>query len=282
MPDSNSQTLVWRGSFKRWLAVLGPTAIIASLSMGPGTIGSNIASGATLGYQITWLIILAIVLKVVMLFMIGKTTCVTQLSVLDQYAKFFHKSVAVIAGGLMLLTIYPVMAFTGVVLGHSLVVLVPALSSFAALTICFFVIGYTYVLRGGFKWVSRLCTAFVTIMTLMFLVNAWVVGADADKLLHGIFVPSLPAGKEGTLLFTGVLGSTISIVTVLFVGYSVKNAGWTLKDVPVMIWDLIVFSGIWFCVFSGHLHIRHDIAWPACRRGSRSRGRAGTGCGAVR
>ncbi len=251
MISANGQeTLVWRGGFRRWLAALGPTAMLATMSMGAGTIGSNIAAGATMGYQIAWLIVLAIAWKVVMLYLIGKTTCITQLSVLEQYAKYFHKSIAFVAGGLMLLTIYPVMAFTGAVLGHALVFLVPALSPFAAIVICFFVIGYVYVLRGGFKWISMLCAAFVAFMTLMFVVNAWIVGMDVDSLWQGLVVPSLPAGKDGTILFVGLLGSTISIVTILFAGYSVKNAGWTLKDIPVMTWDICVFSGVFFCVFS--------------------------------
>lgn len=244
-----SEKIVWRGSFRRWRAVLGPTAILASLSMGPGTIGSTIASGATLGYQITWLLLLAIAWKVVMLYMVGKTTCITGLSVLDQYARYFHRSVAWFAGGLLLLLTLPITMLTAVVLSHALVFLVPVLSTWMALIVCFAAIAYLYVLRSSFSWVKTVCAVFVTFMSLTFVVNAWMVEPDLGALIGGL-VPRLPAGREGTMLFTGVLASTISIVTVVFFGYVVRYAGWTVRDVPVMTWDVGMFSGLLLSVFS--------------------------------
>ena len=249
-----SEKIIWRGSFRRWRTVLGPTAILASLSMGPGTIGSNITSGATLGYQITWLLLLAIAWKVVMLYMIGKTTCITGLSVLEQYARYFHRSVAWFAGGLLLLLTFPIITLTAVVLSHALVFLLPVLSTWTALALCFVAIAYLYVLRGGFSWVKTVCAVFVTFMSLAFVVNVWVIEPDVGGLIGGL-VPRLPAGREGTILFSSVLASTISIVTVIFFGYSVRSAGWTVRDVPVMTWDVAVFSGVLLSVFSVAVYV---------------------------
>ena len=196
MSAVESEKIIWRGSFRRWRMVLGPTAILASLSMGPGTIGSNITSGATLGYQITWLLLLAIAWKVVMLYMIGKTTCITGLSVLEQYARYFHRSVAWFAGGLLLLLTFPIITLTAVVLSHALVFLLPVLSTWTALPLCFVAIAYLYVLRGGFSWVKTVCAVFVTFMSLAFVVNVWVIEPDVGGLIGGL-VPRLPAGREG-------------------------------------------------------------------------------------
>lgn len=255
MTADTSTDIVWGGSFRRWLGSLGPTALLASMAMGPSTIGSVVTSGATLGYQIAWLLILAIAWKVVVLYMIGKTTCITGLSVIDQYARYFHRGVALLVGVLMLVTILPVMAFTGVVLGHAMVFLVPVISEGMALVICFFTIAYLYVLRGGFQWIKTVCTVVVTFMTLAFFANAWVVAPDLSGLLEGVFAPSLPAGREGILLVTGVLGSTISIITVIFLGYAVRAADWGVKDIPVMAWDVVVFSGVLLGIFSLAIYV---------------------------
>jgi manganese transport protein len=250
-----TETIVWKGSFKRWRAVLGPTAILASIAMGPGTIASNMGSGSKLGYGIGWLIALSAVWAVVSLYLVGKTTAVTGLSVIEQYRKFYHKAVAIFIGVLMIVIVIPVEAFTGVVVGHSLNFMMPWLSPLWWTVICFAIVVYLYFLSGGFKWIALLCTILVAFMTLAFLLNAIVVGPDLGKLARGLVVPWLPSGREGTLLFVGILGGSAGILGMLFYGYTVRSAGWTTKDVPVMAWDNIVFVGILFFVFSIGIYI---------------------------
>jgi Mn2+/Fe2+ NRAMP family transporter len=247
--------IVWKGSLKKWLAVLGPTAILASIAMGPGTIASNLGAGSKLGYGIGWLIALSALWAVVSLYLVGKTTAVTRLSVIEQYWTYYHKAVAIFIGVLMIIIIIPVEAFTGVVIGHSLNFMFPWLSPLWWTVICFALVVYIYFLGGGFKWVTLLCTILVVFMTLAFLVNAIVVGPDVGKLLRGLVVPWLPSGREGTMLFVGILGGSAGILGMLFYGYTVRNAGWTTKDVPVMAWDTIVFVGILFFIFSIGIYI---------------------------
>lgn len=253
--SSNGGAIVWKGSFKRWLAALGPTAILASIAMGPGTIASNMGSGSKLGYSIGWLIALSALWAVLSLYLVGKTTAVTSLSVIEQYHKFYHKAVAIFVGVLMIVILIPVEAFTGVVVGHSLNFMFPALSPLWWTVICFIAVVVAYFLSGGFKWVTLLCTLLVAFMTLAFLVNAIVVGPDVGKLMRGLVVPWLPSGRDGTLLFVGILGGSAGILGMLFYGYTVRNAGWRVKDVPVMAWDNAIFVGVLFFIFSIGIYI---------------------------
>jgi manganese transport protein len=254
-PVAGADAIVWRGSFKRWLAALGPTAILASIAMGPGTIASNMGSGSQLGYGIGWLILLSALWAVLSLYLVGKTTAVTGLSVIEQYREFYHKAVAYFVGVLMIVILIPVQAFTGVVVGHSLNFMFPALSPLWWTVICFLAVVVLYFFGGGFKWVTLLCTILVAFMTLTFLLNAIVVGPDLGKLARGLVVPWLPSGREGTLLFVGILGGSAGILGMLFYGYTVRNAGWKVRHVPVMAWDNAIFVGVLFFIFSIGIYI---------------------------
>jgi Mn2+/Fe2+ NRAMP family transporter len=255
MENTTNERIEWKGSFKRWLAVLGPSAILASISMGPGTTGSTMASGSKLGYGIGWLIGLAALWAVVSLYLVGKTTAVTGLSVIEQYQKFYHKAVGIIIGIMMLVIMIPIEAFTGVVIGHSLNFMFPFISSGWWILICFAVVVYVYLLGGGFKYVSLICTILVAFMTLAFLVNAIYIGPQYGELFKGLVIPWLPSGKEGTMLFVGILGGSVGCLGMLFYGYTTKNAGWRIKDIPVMTWDNIIFVGVLFFIFSMGIYV---------------------------
>ena len=162
----------------------------------------------------------------------GKTSAITGLSVIEQYHRFYHKAVSVFIGVILIVIIIPVEAFTGVVIGHSLSFMFPSLSPIWWTAICFAVVVVLYIFTGGFRWVVLLCTVLVAFMTLTFFVNAIVVGPDVGKLARGLVVPWLPAGREGTLLFVGILGGSAGIIGMLFYGYTVRNAGWTKQGRP--------------------------------------------------
>ena len=247
---NSGSEIVWKGSFRVWLATLGPTAVLASIAMGPGTIGSNLAVGSKLGYDLAWLVVLATVMSVANLYAVGKMSAVTGLSLLEQFAAFFHPAVSWVIGGLMLLTLLLIVPFTGVTLGHTLNLLIPSLPPFLGMTICTALIVYVYIFGGGFRFVSLLCTVLVALMCAAFLANALVVGPDLAGLARGVFVPTLPQGYESTLLAVGIIGGSVSIVGSLFQGYSVRNARWSVRQVPAMAWDVFVFTGLLFLVFS--------------------------------
>ena len=86
-------------------------------------------------------------------------------------------------------------------------------------------------------------------MTLAFLVNALYIGPEYGKLAKGLIIPWLPSGKEGTMLFVGILGGSAGCLGMLFYGYSTKNAGWKIKDIPIM------FVGILFFIFSMGIYV---------------------------
>lgn len=92
-------------------------------------------------------------------------------------------------------------------------------------------------------------------MTLAFLVNALYIGPDYGKLLKGMVIPWLPSGEEGTMLFVGVLGGSAGCLAMLFYGYTTKNAGWKIQDIPTMAWDNIFFLGVLFFIFSMAIYV---------------------------
>ncbi len=242
--------IVWKGSFRAWLGTLGPTAVLASMAMGPGTIGSNLSAGSSMGFDLAWLVALSAVMSVLNLYVVGKITAVTGLSLLEQFAQFFHPAVAWAIGTVMLLTLLLIVPFTGVTLGHTLNFLIPVIPPFAGTALCFGVIVYVYLFGGGFRYVTWLCTVLVGVMSAAFLVNAIVVDPDLPALARGIFLPTMPQGYDQTLLALGIVGGAVSLVGSLFQGYSVRNARWSVEQVPVMAWDAAVFTGVLFFIFS--------------------------------
>ncbi len=247
---SGDSGYTWKGAWKRWVAVLGPTSLVASVAMGPGTTGDMIASGASFGYKIGWFIVLTAFWAVLGTYLVGRVTCVTGLSAIELAEKYFGRWAGWAVFILMTLIILPIEAFTGQVVGETFHFMFPFLSSNVWLVVWLVIILYLYVYKGSKEFISTVSTYLVAIMTLAFLINFIWVGPDWKQLGSGLVVPWVPSGSEGMMMFVGVLGGSVGIINLMVYGYTVKSTGWRVKDIPVMAVDNTVFMGILFALFS--------------------------------
>jgi Mn2+/Fe2+ NRAMP family transporter len=270
MPEDNDAKP--RGS----LRAIGPAIITASVVLGPGSILSASKIGYQYGYQMAWVLALAVFM------MIGITALSARLGVLlegtlcEELSRRVGRWAAVVTG-VALFLIAACFQFgnnTGVV--ASLEPFVASDQSWKAASIGLIVVLNLVVVIAlfGFRQlylpVERLMKFLVTCMIIGFASNLVMARPDILQLAKGL-VPQLPAGSEATLLpkierppdtadasvtpgrpkivdhltpVTALFATTFSIGGAFYQAYLVRKKGWTSQQLQ----QGLVDSTVGICV----------------------------------
>ena len=244
--------------FVRFLTALGPAIITASVVMGPGSILANSTMGANYGYQMAWLLMIAVSL------MIGMTALSTRLGVVMNNT--IGEEIAIRAGR-------PLAVLTGVTIfliascfqfSNNLGVLA-AIEPFHDGKIKAIPIGVLalvngtalaalYLARDLYKYIENLMKILVGLMVCGFLGNLIMAQPSISGIFRG-FIPSLPEGTFETILpkrgaddtfkpVIAMIGTTFSIAAAYYQSYLVQQKGWTIKDYRSGIIDTLTGIGM--------------------------------------
>lgn len=239
------------------LKAIGPAAIVAACSMGPGTVASCMLGGSVEGYSLLWLVALSGFLCAVVCLAGGKVYAITGQTGYDLIIKTTGKWVTYPVFAWMAFAGYFVLATEGKLLAHTTAMMFPninaTINDWVLLPVL--VVAAAMVFSFGFKRVVQLCSIMVAVMAAMFLVNIFLVDIDPSALAKGL-VPSLPADKTGMLALGGIMGGSASGIVAIGYSYLVRNKGWKgAQYIKQMTRDQIVFSGIAFGVFSVGVYV---------------------------
>ncbi|MBM83483.1 MAG: hypothetical protein CMJ78_23235, partial [Planctomycetaceae bacterium] len=195
---SNSDAAPKRGI----LSSLGPAIITASVVLGPGSILSSSKIGFLHGYQMTWVLAIAVVL------MIGMTALSARLGILlegtlcEELANRAGRPVAALTG-LSLFLIAACFQFSNNL--GVLAAIEPFIGEGKTIPIAM-IIGINVLIvvallgfKTLYKNVELLMKVLVGLMTVAFVANLVVAKPDILKMLTGLW-PSFPAGASETLL----------------------------------------------------------------------------------
>jgi NRAMP (natural resistance-associated macrophage protein)-like metal ion transporter len=189
---------------------MGPGAIVTAAVVGPGTVTTCGLSGYGFGYGLAWALIFSVIAMFIMQLMTSKIGIIGEMGLADSIRKVFAKSPFRIPLFILLIAAifcgncaYQAGNVVGASVGLSILfgpyrTLFCIVISGAALAI---------VLSGNIKYISNALTALVFVMAMVFLLTAFIVGADFTSLLHGMFVPSIPNGAM--LNAIGLIGTTL-------------------------------------------------------------------------
>lgn len=244
--------------FTRFLAALGPAIITASVVLGPGSILANSTTGATYGYQMAWVLMIAVVL------MIGMTALSTRLGVLmqstigEEVARRAGRPFAVLIG----VTIFLVAscfqfsnntgvlaAFEPFITGNqktiSLILL--TLANATAISALLFA-------RDLYRHIENLMKILVGLMVVGFMGNLILAKPSLSGILAG-FIPSVPEGSANSILpragqpdvfrpVVAMIGTTFSIAAAYYQSYLVQQKGWTKANYRTSIIDTLTGIGM--------------------------------------
>ncbi len=223
---------------RRLLSVLF-WSVISAAFIGPGTVTTCAAAGASHGLALLWALTFSTVACLTLQEAAARIT-VTSGRDLGQALRSHAGGLAVpaIALGVIVLgcAAYEAGNILGAVAGASLSFEI----SRGTLTLIITVVAGVLLWFAAAKTVARLLGVLVAVMGIAFVVTAAAVAPGAKDLLRGLFVPSLPEGSG--LLVVGLIGTTV-VPYNLFLGSGLAR-GQRLGEVRFGLAVAIVLGGL--------------------------------------
>lgn len=202
-------------SLKKWLVSLGPGIVTAAIVFGPSKITITSKMGAIFGYDLLWIVIVAIFFMIVFTSIGSRLGMATDVSLLITIRQQYGKWVAGSIGVGIFLVATSFQAGNSIGIGISLS---EATGTKPAPWIILFnviSIGLLFF-RNFYKTLERLMIAVVALMLFAFLTTMFLVKPDVPAIFTG-FVPSFPKGSTGLLI--AFSASCFSIVGAFYQAY---------------------------------------------------------------
>lgn len=193
---------------------VGPGALVAAAFIGPGTVTTCTVSGTSYGYTMLWAMLFATIATTIFQEMAARIGIATKEGLGEnvrdgignpvlKWLAIFLIIVAIFVGNVA----YETGNITGSVLGIQAVA--PG-SSRIALIVIVALLAFSLLIIGNYQVVEKVLTGIVVIMGVVFIVTACASHADFGAIIHGLFVPKLPANDmKGVLVAIGLIGTTV-------------------------------------------------------------------------
>ncbi len=245
----------------RWLRSIGPGLVTACVVIGPGSILTSSKVGATHGFAMVWVVIVAVLFMLVYMTLGARLGVVTGESAGDLVARTAGRPLAVLIGcGVFFIsTAYQAGNNVGVYSAFESYVrewAVPAEGEAAAtsvglladaveqgqaeseqflkrilagLLVAFNVFGiaFLFAFKNLYRALERLMSVFVGVMLLAFAVNLLFAFANRTPVEAGVAAES---GPILSLSLLGLVGTTFVVSAAYYQSYLVRFRGWGEKE----------------------------------------------------
>lgn len=213
---------------------IGPGALVAAAFIGPGTVTTCTLAGVAFGYALLWAMLIAIISTVILQEMAARLGIVTQSGLADVIRQEVRTGwIQKIVIGIVLVAIvfgnaaYEAGNIGGATLGMDAIFGVSFTSFYP------YSIGATACLLlffGNYKLLERILVALVILMSISFLIAAYITEPNIREIISGLFVPKIP--ENGILTVIALVGTTV-VPYNLFLHASLVSEKWKLQtDLP--------------------------------------------------
>lgn len=234
---------------KNWFKNVGPGVLVSAAFIGPGTVTVCTLAGVQFQYALLWALLLSIVACIVLQEMAARLGIISQQGLSETIrAEIKNPVLRILALVLIFSAIvvgnaaYEAGNITGAVLGITAIfnpIEVP-IGNFS-LNIWSIVIGlfaFALLSIGNYKILERVFISLVILMSISFLVTAFLVQPDFSEILKGLFIPSIESG--GILTVIALVGTTV-VPYNLFLHASLVGEKWKeAGDLKVARKELVV------------------------------------------
>jgi manganese transport protein len=197
-----------RRGLRTFLPFVGPAVIASVAYMDPGNFAVNIEAGASFGYALLWVVLLANVVAMLFQALSAKLGVVTGQSLAGHCRRHFPRPLVYF---LWVVSEIGAMAtdlaeFLGAAIGLTLLFKLPLMASLFIVAVVTYVI---LLLQGrGFRPMELLITAFVGVVGVSYLIELAIAPPDWAAFAYHTFVPTLQDTRSVTLA-VGIIGATV-------------------------------------------------------------------------
>ncbi len=225
---------------------IGPGFLIAAAFIGPGTVTTCTLAGVGFGFALMWALLLSVITTVVFQEMAARIGILTKqglaASIRSQLQKpWARNSVTVIILSAVVIgnAAYEAGNIGGAVLG-----LEAFTGSQPSPWFSWFIGAGVFVLlfAGSYKTLEKVFITLVILMSISFILAAFLTRPEVGKVLAGLFIPSLPEG--GLFTVVALIGTTV-VPYNLFLHASLVSEKWeSVKDLKAVRWDTVLSIGL--------------------------------------
>ncbi len=233
MADDNSPPT------RRWHHALGPGLITACVVIGPGSILTSSKVGASQGYGMSWVVVVAVIFMMTFTIMASRLGAVAKESPGKMVTDGAGRWLAILIG---LSVFFIASAFQ---FGNNLGVHTAfnAYIEFDYIVIIFnaAAIAFLFLFKNLYKALEKLMMGFVGLMLLAFAANLFFAKPNLGEWVKG-FVPGGQTEVDITVL--GLVGTTFVIAAAYFQIYLVRQKGIRREDLKYSLVDSRVGAGL--------------------------------------
>ena len=226
-------------STRRWHHALGPGLITACVVIGPGSILTSSKVGASQGYGMSWVVVVAVIFMMTFTIMASRLGAVAKESPGKMVTDGAGRWLAILIG---LSVFFIASAFQ---FGNNLGVHTAfnAYIEFDYIVIIFnaAAIAFLFLFKNLYKALEKLMMGFVGLMLLAFAANLFFAKPNLGKWVKG-FVPGGQTEVDITVL--GLVGTTFVIAAAYFQIYLVRQKGIRREDLKYSLVDSRVGAGL--------------------------------------
>ena len=190
------------------LPFVGPALIASVAYMDPGNFATNIQAGATYGYALLWVVVLANVIAMLFQGLSAKLGIVTGRNLAELSREHFPQPVVL---AMWIVSEIAAMAtdlaeFLGGAIGLALLFGMPLLAGMIITAIATYVI--LTLQRGGFRPIELLIGVLIAVIGTSYLIELVIAPPDWRAAAFHSVVPRLD-GTDAVLLAVGIVGATV-------------------------------------------------------------------------
>src|SRR6266540_7496355 len=197
-------------SLYRLLLYTGPALLVSMAYMDPGNYGTDIQAGASLNYNLLWVVWLSSGMAMLLQYLSGKLGIATTLSLPEIIREKLKKKKYIIPYWLAAeaaAAATDLAEYLGTVIALNLLFGIPMIYAaiFGAVDV---LIILTLATQRRFYIIERLFVIFVSIIGLGYFYELFITKPDPSAIIFHSFVPSL-SNNNSVLLAVGVIGATV-------------------------------------------------------------------------
>ncbi len=210
-------------SIKKLLFYTGPAIIVSIAYIDPGNYGTDIQGGASLNYNLLWVVWLSSIMAMMLQYLSGKLGIATGQSLPEIIKQKLKKKYFIIPYWLASETAAAatdLAEYLGTVIALNLLFKIPMIyaSIFGALD----VILILAITTRRFRALEQMFILLVSIISFGYLYELIIIKPDPSSIIYHSFIPAL-GSSHATLLAVGILGATVMPHALFLHSWLTKN-----------------------------------------------------------